>query len=75
MYVCIKYVCMYVSHLSSILYSSKLLQQLDKATEEDPVEIEEAVMDKGLQQFKYFTYFILAGLVAGLLLVYPQPHL
>lgn len=36
-----------LSHLFDFL-SSKLLQQLDKSTQEDPVGIEEAVLDKGL---------------------------
>lgn len=34
--------------------SSKLLQQLDKASEDDPVGIEEAVLDKGQYTIKMF---------------------
>ena len=42
------FVLVFFNFFSPILYFSKLLQQLDKATEEDPVGIEEAVLDKGL---------------------------
>ena len=40
-------VCMLAYHRDLISHFSKLLQQLDKASQEDPVGIEEAVLDKG----------------------------
>jgi len=50
---------LYISayHWDLISHFSKLLQQLDKASQEDPVGIEEAVLDKGLAMGNVFAAF------------------